>query len=127
MQTATIVSIVSAALIIGLSIGVTMYFDPVKRSSSLQNHQSSLQSTQHMIDRCNNLLTSLTTTNTNDKNANNVINYNIQKLYGTCTKDKDIVDLIPMTGCTSENGFEWIMKEDVSFCPGLNSGTVLNN
>lgn len=127
MKTATIVSIVSSALIIGLSIGVTMYFDPVKRSSSLQNHQSSLQTSQSMIDRCTQLKQSMiATTPTGVTATNNVMNYNIQKLYGICTKNNETVDLIPMTGCTSENGFTWKMKEDISFCPDLQSGTSLN-
>ena len=126
MKTATIVSIVSSALIIGLSIGVTMYFDPVKRSSSLQKHQSSLQASQSMIDRCAQLRQSMTATTPTGVTTNNVMNYNIQKLYGICTKNNEIVDLIPMTGCTSKNGFSWKMKEDISFCPNLQNETSLN-
>ena len=135
MQTATIISIVSATIIIGLSIGVTMFLDPTKKYSSLNHLKSSVSNSNSMEDRCQNLLTSLTTTDTNDNNANNVMNYNLQRMYGECTIDVDDgtgqtepfpVDLIPMTGCHGDK-FTWSLKPDAQFdfCPNLVSGQTL--
>tara|TARA_E500000178_G_scaffold353182_1_gene418408 strand:- start:319 stop:738 length:420 start_codon:yes stop_codon:yes gene_type:complete len=138
MQTATIISIVSATIIIGLSIGVTMYLDPTKKYSSLDHLKSSVSSSQSMETRCNNLLNSLTTTQTDNTNANNVMNYNLQRMYGECEMKVDdgtgktesiLVDLIPMTGCHSDNDkFTWSLKPDAQFdfCPNLEKGKTLS-
>ena len=135
MQTATIISIVSATIIIGLSIGVTMFLDPTKKYSSLNHLKSSVSNSNSMEDRCQNLLTSLTTTDTNDNNANNVMNYNLQRMYGKCEMEVDdgtgdnnsiLVDLIPMTGCHGDK-FIWSLKTDTQFdfCPSLQPGQKL--
>ena len=136
MQTSTIISIVSATIIIGLSIGVTMYLDPTKKYSSLDHLKSSVSSSQSMDTRCNNLRTSLTTTNTSDANANNVMNYNLQRMYGECfmnvvdgtdQTESILVDLIPMTGCEGPN-FNWKLKTEAQFdfCPDLTPGQTLD-
>lgn len=138
MQTATIISIVSATIIIGLSIGVTMYLDPTKKYSSLDHLKSSVSGSDSMETRCQNLRNSLTTTDTSDTNANNVMNYNLQRMYGKCMMNVDDgtgetepvpVDLIPMTGCHSDNNkFIWSLKDDAQFdfCPNLVSGQTLS-
>ena len=129
MQTATIISIVSATIIIGLSIGVTMYLDPSKKYSSLNHLKSSVSSSDSMITRCSDFKHSLTTPTSNSTTKNNVMNYNIQRMYGECTNENGIfVDLIPMTGCTSANGFNWKLKNDINldFCPNLVSGQSLS-
>ena len=135
MQTATIISIVSATIIIGLSIGVTMYLDPTKKYSSLDHLKSTISSSNSMDTRCTELRNSLTTTNSNNSAANNVMNYNLQRMYGVCEMKIDDgtgetstnVDLIPMTGCSGEN-FTWKLKEDAQFdfCPDLKPGQTLN-
>ena len=135
MQTATIISIVSATIIIGLSIGVTMFLDPTKKYSSLDHLKSSVSSSDSMETRCQNLRNSLTTTKTDETNANNVMNYNLQRMYGECFMNVDgeteplQVDLIPMTGCHSDNDkFTWKLKEDAQFdfCPNLEKGQTLS-
>ena len=136
MQTATIISIVSATIIIGLSIGVTMYLDPTKKYSSLDHLKSSVSNSESMEDRCQNLLTSLTTHRSDDTSANNVMNYNLQRMYGECTIDVDDgtgqtepfpVDLIPMTGCHGDK-FTWKLKTDAQFdfCAQLQPGQELS-
>ena len=133
MQTATIISIVSATIIIGLSIGVTMYLDPTKKYSSLDHLKSSVSGSDSMETRCQNLQNSLTTTKTDETNANNVMNYNLQRMYGECEMEVDDgteplqVDLIPMTGCSGEK-FTWKLKPEAQFdfCPNLVSGQTLS-
>ena len=140
MQTATIISIVSATIIIGLSIGVTMYLDPTKKYSSLDHLKSSVSGSQSMETRCDNLRKSLTTRDTSSNTTNNVMNYNLQRMYGQCfmkvndgtgtgTEEAEPlqVDLIPMTGCYGDK-FIWSLKSDAQFdfCPDLNPDEPLN-
>ena len=115
----TMISIAASAVIIGVSIGLTSLFSP--KLSSIDSHKKSVVDSSEMKNRCKQFQELLNTDKQTDS-QNNVMIYNLQRLYGQCFFNDRPVELLKITGCTKENGFDWKLREDSSvfdFCPNI--------
>ena len=126
MNRTTIISIIATSLIIGLSIGLTTYFNPQKMSS-LTQHTEHVMNDDTMKSMCTNFEKMMKQDKLNH-NKNNVMAYNLQRLHGQCyikTGDhKKPIELLKINGCNSSKGsYKWELKNDSSifdFCPNMN-------
>ena len=124
---ATIISIIATAIIMGLSIGLTSYFNPQKIKSSLEQHSDDVKKDKTMTTMCTNLNTIMNQSGLKD-DQNNVINYNIQRLHGQCylidenNKDLKPIELLRMNGCGNIEGTSWQYKDPgmFEFCTNIN-------
>ncbi len=115
----TLISIAAGAITIGVSIGLTSMFGP--SLGGVNRHKKNIINSNEMKNRCQQFQNAL---NAEDRVAgqNNVMIYNMQRLYGQCFFNDNPVELLKITGCTKENGFEWKLREDGSifdFCPDI--------
>tara|TARA_A100000164_G_scaffold254874_1_gene227094 strand:+ start:826 stop:1254 length:429 start_codon:yes stop_codon:yes gene_type:complete len=117
---ATIISIIATAIIMGLSIGLTSYFNPQKIKSSLEQHADDVKKDKTMTTMCTNIQR-IMNQSVLDSNENNVQNYNIQRLHGQCylldenNKDLKPIELLRMNGCGNIEGTSWRYKDPGMF------------
>lgn len=119
----TMISIAASAIIIGLSIGITSMFSP--QLGSIQKQRNSIIKSGTMKTRCAQFQDILNQSE-QAEGENNVMAYNLQRLYGQCFMNNRPVELLKITGCTKTNGFEWKLKDDASifdFCPDLKTSS----
>lgn len=121
----TIISIIATSIIIGLSIGMTIYFNP-ESISSLERHYNTVTNSVEMQSRCSNLV-DMMNQDEQIEGKNNVMAYNLQRLHGQCyviDNGAEVpVELLKLTGCSGEK-LRWKLKEDSSifdFCPNINT------
>ena len=99
-----------------------MDFNKIK--SNLEKHQDVVINS--MTNTCSNLNTIMKQT-TLETDKNNVINYNIQRLYGQCylidEKGAEIkpIELLGMNGCGKLDNTKWTYKDTglFDFCPNF--------
>ena len=120
----TIVSIIATTIIIGLSIGLTNFFNPERMTNLSRHHQNIIESDE-MENRCNDFV-DMMNQDTQLVGKNNVVAYNLQRLHGQCYTNvnnvKNPVELLKITGCSGKD-FIWEIKQDSNifdFCPNIN-------
>ena len=115
----TMISIAASAVIIGVSIGLTSLFSP--KLGSMDSHKKNVIDSSEMKNRCQQF-EELLNTKDRKEGQNNVMIYNLQRLYGQCFFNDQPVELLKITGCTGSNNFDWKLKDDVGifdFCPNI--------